>query len=1177
MATLIQDSVIHHDTVVINDIDIHTNEKTTSTLDLNSQSDNSALPKNPAKTAQLKMVDDLFGPIEIGSLSVTRVSLDILGATIDGQSLNGRNTFFRTPKRSFINSLQFNPANVELQMRQSAGTDSYLLPSLLFEVASRRPLTAPPVMKEAVGEEIDADGYRGKLQKLLNAAQRLDLRHAQLPRKTHRWVNIAKSTTTLGSSLGIQGFGIYMGLRGIYDGIRTNNTDEIVINTTGLASELGSIAVDIAVTRSATQMLKAGHSAYTDFVKTRFAIRLSRSGGLVGGALTLPFDIYTAVRSFNAADNAKGKEAIDHYVSAGLSIASAGMTVILGLAALAGFSFAGPVGLLAGALLAVGSQIYGAVRIVDDIDDYIELTDEERWRTGWFSFVGKSPDKDVQDRYSIAKATVEHSRQLKRTARRLLDGTWEKKLEAVVNGAFEVELEPSRRLIRNWWTKQDNWETVDVPKIKGRDDTIDARDGVTSDTPGAELGTAAAHKGVIWFIGDGKDVIKGVKEKPNTVHYGAGKKDLTGGEKDDRFVFEAAGKLIETGADVPGYSKIRGGSGNDTLVLEGNYISRLPEGSGYDVDLQYGTLHVSVTDSEAEDGKKHTFHSLLESIENIQTVPGATSTVNGTDGPNIIRSQGRDTITAGGGDDQIVLSHTGASAHGNAGMDTYIIAHVPGDLAIFEDGEQASVIALNWRADQIESWAIKENSLVITSRFDFYEMPRNVVSVHDIYQQVDSRLTLKNNQLTFITKDDFHLVPDLPETIEHNKNIDVQAVISKVGRRQGPIILNADTHIIKDDRPLDLFIPKTHDLTTLYLAKKRNSVTRLFVDYSSAELSKVEARFGARISDANGDLVVGCDLSCHFADKSLLIKGYSTKRGGMDPMNLLKILRAMDTYLDHKVTLVFKDGVAANLRLTPETEAQPADAKFAVYAFTEWTTPISLPLQLLPGDYAYDLTQNEPYQLKANAGCAKLYAYALQPGLDTLEGQGSTYLVHLAANMHIRLCTPGALASSSLRLPFASTWDLDATELGKVDITLENNQLQIGTCVIHLPTYDSEDLIDQVRVITEKGIVHTVDLSFDWVYQDGLDARFFEEPDATAALPDEFASVADKVLKVRYIALADNEPGTLSYSLPMRRWILDSDKRRVIDYSQLQVFRYCTHQRPSLLTPAPPLIEVPAA
>lgn len=105
MATLIQDSVIHHDTVVINDIDIHTNEKTTSTLDLNSQSDNSALPKNPAKTAQLKMVDDLFGPIEIGSLSVTRVSLDILGATIDGQSLNGRNTF--SAHRSALSSTRY--------------------------------------------------------------------------------------------------------------------------------------------------------------------------------------------------------------------------------------------------------------------------------------------------------------------------------------------------------------------------------------------------------------------------------------------------------------------------------------------------------------------------------------------------------------------------------------------------------------------------------------------------------------------------------------------------------------------------------------------------------------------------------------------------------------------------------------------------------------------------------------------------------------------------------------------------------------------------------------------------------------------------------------------------------------------------------------------------------------
>ena len=107
MATLISEASIQTDPVVITDMKIETNEHNASTIDFNDGSDNAAASSNKSKLDQLKFNDSVFGPFQIGEVSITRASLDALGATMDGQPLTRDNTFFRIPPRSFINSLQY--------------------------------------------------------------------------------------------------------------------------------------------------------------------------------------------------------------------------------------------------------------------------------------------------------------------------------------------------------------------------------------------------------------------------------------------------------------------------------------------------------------------------------------------------------------------------------------------------------------------------------------------------------------------------------------------------------------------------------------------------------------------------------------------------------------------------------------------------------------------------------------------------------------------------------------------------------------------------------------------------------------------------------------------------------------------------------------------------------------
>lgn len=1167
MATLIHEASIQTDpaidpnnhkvtdTVVVTDMRFESNERKPATIDA---------PEDSSKPNQLKFADNIFGPLQIGDISITRVALDRLGATVDGKPLNGRNTFSRVLKRSFINALQFDLNKVEHAMKTATGSDTYLLPNLLFEMASHRPLTAPALFSEAITDESGPGNYRRKLLKLANAAQALDLQHVHLPKHHPRWKTLTKSYAALGSSVGIQGFGIFMGLRGVVDAIKADNTTEIAINSVGIASELGSIAVDVTVSKIATQMLTAGQHAYRDFARTRMAVRLGRSGGLIGGALTLPFDIYTAVRSMNAAENATGKEAMDHYVSAGLSITSAAMTVILGTAAMAGFSFAGPVGLAAGAILAIGSQVYGAVRIVDDIDDYIELTLDERWRTGWFAFCMLDIDQNIQDRYVKAKTLLQHSAKLKATARQLLDGPLKDTTEAIVNGQFEVRLRPTQVWKRNWWTKQDAWESVHVPEIVGTDDTIDARAGVTKDTPGAHLGTAAENKSVLWLLTEGDDSIKGVEKKPNVFHYKSGKKDLAGGEKDDQFVFDNAADFLKQGTDATHHSTLRGADGNDTLVLGGHYSSFRTAKTGYDVDLLAGTLQIISTDPSAEQGKQYVLHSLIDSIENVETVDSAASIVTGTAQPNIIKARGSDVINAGAGDDQIYLSHKDAQACGDAGADQYFIAHVAGRFSIFEDGKQPSYIVLNWKKELIDSWQIAGNHLIITSGFEFDDIPKNILTIHDVYEEDADERKLINKNLTFITRDGYQFTLDLPEKVTEEKTADFSETIIKLGQPQRPIIVYADECWIRHQQEASYYLPRANNMTTFYSVLRPGIVSNIHLDYNSDELTKAEAHFFA-VKHESYRLTAGCHLVYHFGDKRIKLNYFAAARNEDDHDNLTKILRTMAGRPFFRYVLIFKDGVALNAGLTDETDALPAFSDYAVAR--EWITPLTLPLAFRSRRYSYALPENQAHEMGNRHSCATLTALTVQTAMESLIGEGSTYLIHLVADTTLKLSTPGALAEASVRLANSSTWELDATKLGTVDIELTDNRLSIGTCTIHLPVYESDDLIDQIRVITANGVVHTVDLVFDRVYPDGLDARFFEAPDAAKPLPAALASLAANVVKVRNAEWIFDGTTALSYNFAAHGWVLRTDKSRV-EACEVRVTNRCSHQS-GIFIPAP--------
>ena len=306
---------------------------------------------------------------------------------------------------------------------------------------------------------------------------------------------------------------------------------------------------------------------------------------------------------------------------------------------------------------------------------------------------------------------------------------------------------------------------------------------------------------------------------------------------------------------------------------------------------------------------------------------------------------------------------------------------------------------------------------------------------------------------------------------------------------------------------------------------------------------------------------VSCDFLFYFGESLLQIAGVSQHAETTLDAALKSAAANVST---HGYILIFRDGISHRLTLEEKYAVPPTHYEHSVTANTLTSHTLDFPLKTNP-DAVFEIPFTLPKELDLRESCVNVQPVAEQIAIDSLEGKGGIYLVHLLENRVLRISTPDGLATAKVRLNNSSTWQIDATQIKNFAIELAGNKLYIGTVTIHLPEYGPDDLIDQIFVIGPKGVVHTVDLAFDRVYVDSLDASFFEPP-TTAELPEEFSAIAQRDLYVRNIAMADGTRGRLKYNLTNRKWILDNNKSREISYSQL-VLNLCDHRKP----PAPPL------
>lgn len=129
------------------------------------------------------------------------------------------------------------------------------------------------------------------------------------------------------------------------------------------------------------------------------AAKSAKYAGTAFNLASAGFDIHDAVENFDKAANEENTDLkTDYLVNASLSTISAVVSVTTAVALALGFASAGPIGIVAGAVIMLASAMYNAIRQTQYIKEQVSLSLDEEVNTGWNLFVGAEPPKSVRDK-----------------------------------------------------------------------------------------------------------------------------------------------------------------------------------------------------------------------------------------------------------------------------------------------------------------------------------------------------------------------------------------------------------------------------------------------------------------------------------------------------------------------------------------------------------------------------------------------------------------------------------------------------------------------------------------------------------------------------------------------------------------------------------------------------------
>ncbi|WP_235376316.1 hypothetical protein, partial [Proteus faecis] len=126
--------------------------------------------------------------------------------------------------------------------------------------------------------------------------------------------------------------------------------------------------------------------------------------------LSIGFDIYNAYDNFSRiSDEDNKKRQIDYIVNGSLAVVSGLVTLGVSIAMLAGSTLAGPIGIVAGAVIALATSIYNAARLIEEAKVKVHFTLREELDNGFYAFLMGDllPDKKNEIVYLETETQLE--------------------------------------------------------------------------------------------------------------------------------------------------------------------------------------------------------------------------------------------------------------------------------------------------------------------------------------------------------------------------------------------------------------------------------------------------------------------------------------------------------------------------------------------------------------------------------------------------------------------------------------------------------------------------------------------------------------------------------------------------------------------------------------------------
>ncbi|NNA96637.1 hypothetical protein [Pseudomonas gessardii] len=683
---------------------------------------------------RLQALDDSQPPIRIGTLDISRVDLYKMGINIHGKPIEAQPAGDPNGKLLATN-LQIDFARFKAWSGSGDVRFSDQATKLFFEIAIHRDPSAGPLIPSTEVSKIP-DNFEKQMQQVHKVSAQIQeiVRTKQpMPANFFDSGGVDKFGKTRAAGLGFQAFSTFQGLRSAIESFQKGDVTQGSISLGAVAAQYGGDAIGASLNKLGQSVIQKAAPSIMGFKASSVGQLIGKVGTGAGTAISLPFDIYSAVDSFKKASNSSGTEAQDHYVDGAFSVANAATSVTLGAAFMMGATSAGPIGLAVAGTLMMSQMIYHSVRSVEDLDKVTPLTGEQKAVTGARAFLGLEPGFDVLKPYLQTQYTNEIDEQRQSRYKAFLSGDGKHNFERVVYGSSQVEVKQvdgNVPLTPRVWFSPVTWLLNLIP-IPGKVPSVTVHDGndqVGVDESYASLngkpvkqveGELGDGKATLWDLGGGDDYVRGVENKPNVFLLGAGKKVVSGGRADDTVVMNAdARQTLERAREVektgdktfsPRQISLEGGEGRNTLVFSGELSSPRDDAGkkesasyvGHVINLKDSTVSVKTENSNTLGVKKI---ASVQNFSNVTTVKNGESYVQGDDQNNLLTLNGREDIARTGKGADVVVINGGARVIGEGGSNTYIINKGSGSVHI--DDPEGSSVQLDYTDAEISDWQV---------------------------------------------------------------------------------------------------------------------------------------------------------------------------------------------------------------------------------------------------------------------------------------------------------------------------------------------------------------------------------------------------------------------------------------------------------------------------------------